>query len=143
MTESHSESERRRQLMRERLAQLHNQTLQQLTPEQQYARHERDYRLLLATLDGDEDTANRVLDDEPDDLTPEMRAAFKQNALAVVQQMEDEHGREQARRLLDAALTQVLDAAEQHRDPFGHTLQQLTNDDLNAELQKLDGEDGN
>ncbi len=141
MTDNPNDSEHRRQWMRDRLNQLRSRAPKHLTPEQQYAQDERDYRLLLATLDGDENRADRVLDEEPVDLAHHTRAAFKQNALEVVGQLEAKHGRDKARRLIDTELMKVLDEAEQHRDPFGHTLQQLAIDDLNAELRKLDPDD--
>lgn len=138
--DTHDDSERRRQWMREQLGKLNSPTPEDLTPEQQYARDARDYRLLIATIDGDEQRVDTVLDEEPTNLSPEMRAALKHNALDVVEQMETEHGRDQARRLLDAQLVRVHDEAEQHRDPVGHTLHQIASDELNAEFQKLDGE---
>lgn len=133
MNDPLNDSERRRQQMRAQLAKLHTPTPEaDLTPEQQYGQDLRDYRLLAATLDGDEERADKVLDEEPSDLSPRVRAGFKENATNIVERLEAEHGRDGARALIEAELTRVLDEAEQHRDPIGYAMARVRADDIAA-----------
>ncbi|MEZ0341529.1 hypothetical protein ACAG25_16275 [Mycobacterium sp. pV006] len=77
-------------------------------------------RLLLATLDGDEDRADAVLDEDAT-ISPRTRALTKDNAVELAKRLEADSGRDAAREALERALLGIQSDQEEHRDPIGHT----------------------
>jgi hypothetical protein len=80
----------------------------------------RDLRLLLATIDGDEQRADQVLDEEPKDMSPRLRAV-KNDAREIVSRLEAQHGSaDAARDALQTPLLRIHEEQEEHRDPIGY-----------------------